>query len=165
VIRVSGWRVVAVSVLGVAVLLAASVFAISAIETPVEAYSSIAAADSAGAFNRWLPRFLPAHGVHLREAHNLDTEEVWVSFTSPIAELRAFVALLDVLPYDQARQTADGRPWRVRGDWPPELGKSFWHTPRSTELLSYHRDRAHAFCYAVEWATGRTWGWSCERVG
>jgi hypothetical protein len=163
--RRSATPAAALSIFGVALLLAALAFAMSVIETPVETYSSISAADSAGAFNRWLPRVLPAHGLHLREAHSLDAEEMWVAFTSPISELRAFVAPLDVLPYAQARQTASHRPWRVRGDWPPELSESFWHTPRSTELLSYHRDRAHAFCFAVEWSTGRTWGWSCKRVG
>jgi hypothetical protein len=57
------------------------------------------------------------------------------------------------------------RPWRVGGDWPPELSPMFWHTARATQLLSYHRDPATGWCLGVEWETGRAWGWTCERVG
>lgn len=44
-------------------------------------YEDHAAAAAAGAMTRgWLPSFLPASATTIREAHNLDTNEVWATF-------------------------------------------------------------------------------------
>jgi hypothetical protein len=165
-LRVTGWRAAVAGLVGVILVLLGLGAAMSILETPVEEYSSFAEAREAGAVERgWLPSFLPPHATHLREAHNIDTNERWIAFTAPPQELRIMVARFSILPYRNARATAVDRSWRVGGDWPPELSKTFWHTPRSTDLLSYHLSEEADYCVAIEWRTGRAWVWSCHRAG
>jgi hypothetical protein len=153
-------------VVGVAVvLLVVAERACTVYETPVEEYSTLAEARAAGTIARgWIPDFLPPNATHLREVHEIDSIERWLAFTAPIPELRTMASRLAPLSYEDARRTAVHRSWVVGGDWPPELSKRFWHTPRSTSLLSYHISRAEQYCVAIEWRTGRAWGWSCPRA-
>jgi hypothetical protein len=161
---VRGWKAAVVGALGVLVIVSAIGITMSVIETPVAEYPSVADARAAGAFKSgWLPTFLPPGATHVREAHSLDTNERWIAFTAPVPELRALTERFAPLAYGDARHASGDHPWRVGGDWPPELSKTFWHTPRSTHLLSYHHSKEAGYCLAVEWQTGRTWGWSCHR--
>jgi len=157
------WEAAAVGVLAVVLIVAER--ACTVYETPVEEYSSLAEARAAGAIERgWIPDFLPPNATHLREVHEIDSIERWLAFMAPLPELRAMASKLAPLSYEDARRTAVGRSWVVGGDWPPELSKRFWHTPRSTSLLSYHVNKAERYCIAIEWRTGRAWGWSCPRA-
>ena len=159
---VKRWQAVGLGV--AAVLLVVAARACTVYETPVEEYPSLAEARAAGAIDRgWIPDFLPPNATHLREVHRIDSNERWLAFTAPLPELRAMASQLAPLSYESARRTAN-RSWVVGGDWPPELSKRFWHTPRSTSLLSYHISKAERYCVAIEWRTGRGWGWSCARA-
>lgn len=162
--RIHGWHAAFAGTVGVLILLIAMGTAITIIETPIDEYSSIAEARAAGAFERgWLPDFLPPGAIHLREVHDIDTNERWLAFTAPLPELHTLTLRLSPLSYEDARRTAVDRPWRVASDWPPELSATIWHTPRSTDLLSYHFSSEAGYCLAIEWRTGRAWGWSCRR--
>lgn len=45
-------------------------------------YDDLAAASEAGAVaHGWVPSFLPASATAIRETHNLDTNEVWMTFS------------------------------------------------------------------------------------
>jgi hypothetical protein len=157
------WKAVVVGV--AAILLVVSARACTVYETPVEEYSSLAEARAAGAIDRgWIPDFLPANATHLREVHRIDSNNRWLAFMAPLPELRAMASQLAPLSYENARRTAVNRSWVVGGDWPPELSKWFWHTPRSTSLLSYHISKDEGYCVAIEWRTRRAWGWSCARA-
>ena len=157
------WQAAAIGVAAVVFVVAGR--ALTIYETPVEEYSSLAEARAAGAIDRgWIPDFLPPSATHLRQVSDLDTNERWLAFMAPLPELRAMASRLAPLSYEDARRTAVDRSWVVGGDWPPELSKRFWHTPRSTSLLSYHISKAERYCVAIEWRTGRAWGWSCPRA-
>ena len=164
--RVYGWRATAAVTVGVLMLLVALGITFNIIETPVEEYASVAEARAAGAFQRgWLPDFLPPNATHLREVHDIDTNQRWLTFTAPLPELHTLTLRFTPLPYQAARRTAVDRPLRAGGAWPMELSKRFWHTPRSTRLLSYHFNKDDEYCLAIEWLTGRAWGWSCQPGG
>ena len=46
-------------------------------------YDDLAAARAAGAVaSGWIPSFLPSSATAIRETHNLDTNEVWVTFSA-----------------------------------------------------------------------------------
>jgi hypothetical protein len=135
-------------------------------ETPVTEYSSLAEARAAGALDRgWIPPSLPASATNLREVHDIDTNERWIAFTAPLPELRAMILQLAPLSYEAARKTVVDRPWNARQGWPPELSGPFWHRPRSTDLLSYYVSKEERYCFAIEWQTGRAWGWDCPHAG
>jgi hypothetical protein len=164
--QITGWRAVAVLLGAVVILVAVLSITMTVIEQPVSefaAYTDILAADSVE--QAWLPPFLPRDAVAIREVHDLDTDERWIAFKAPPSTLRTTVRDWVPLSWPSARASVQDRPWRVGGDWPPELSRRFWHTARSTRLLSYHRDAATGWCIAVEWGSGRAWGWTCERVG
>ena len=55
---------------------------------PESHYPTFAAAVADGAVARgWVPDMLPADATDIREMHDLDTEEVWIRFTSGAAAL------------------------------------------------------------------------------
>ena len=135
-------------------------------ERPVAEYATRAEADAAGAFTRgWLPAFLPASARALREVHDLDTNERWLRFDADSAELAALVTRLAPLTLADARRTLARRPAAAGADWPPEFAARPLATPRATTFLGLYRDDAAAYCLAIEWRTGRAWGWSCARAG
>jgi len=146
-----------------AVLMVVCGIAVTNSETPVTEYSSLAEARALD--KGWIPSGLPASATKLREVHDIDSNESWIAFTAPLPELRAMTRQLTPLSYEDARRTAINRPWNARRGWPPELSGPFWHKPRSTELLSYHVNKAARYCLAIEWRTGRAWGWDCPRAG
>jgi hypothetical protein len=165
-LRITGWRAVAFILAGVAIVLVGIALTMCVVELPVEEYSTLGEARAEGALARgWLPSFLPASARSIREVHSLDNEARWLSFSAAPAELRAFAATLNILPYRDAVANAGDRPWRVRGDWPPELSAGNLATPRSTSLLGYFRSSTDDYCFAIEWSTGRVWGWSCPLAG
>jgi len=163
--QITGWRAIVILLGGITVVVAALAIAMYAIELPITNYPSYAAVASDSVGQSWLPPFLPRDAVEIREVHDLDTEERWIAFRVAPGTLHAIVSNWSPLPWPTARRSVQDRPWRVGGDWPPELSTTFWHTARDTHLLSYHRDAASGWCLAVEWPTGRAWGWTCERVG
>ena len=135
-------------------------------ERPVADYATRAQAAAAGAFARgWLPPFLPPSARAIRDVHDLDTNERWLRFEADSAELATLAAHLTPLAWGVARRSAARRPRTAGMDWPPELAEQQLVTARSTRLLGYYRDPAAAYCLAIEWRTGRAWGWSCASAG
>ena len=134
-------------------------------ERPVATYATRAEAEAAGAFARgWLPAFLPPSTRAIRDVHDLDTDERWLRFEADSAELATLAARLAPLAWGVARRSAARRPLAAGMDWPPEFAERQLVTARSTRLLGYYRD-ATEYCLAIEWRTGRAWGWSCARAG
>ena len=129
----------------------------------VERYATRAEAAEAGAFRRgWLPEFLPASMVEVHEVHELDTNRRWLSFRADTAELRALSAGLEPLSLADARRWASDRPRAVKSGWPPELDKGMLATPRGERQLGLFRKPSENYCLAVEWRTGRAFGWACS---
>jgi hypothetical protein len=130
-------------------------------DASVSEYPTRAAADADGAFARgWLPATLPPGSTEIQEAHDMDTNERWLSFRAPVPELRALATSLTPLSYGSVRAVGPRAPRWTGIAWPQELNSGFQHTPR--EGVSYFRDTNDAYCYAVEWESGRAWGWSCR---
>ena len=134
-------------------------------EQPAADYATRAEAEAAGAFARgWLPPFLPPSARAIREIHDLDTNERWLRFEADSAELAAVAADLAPLALTAARRSAARRP-TAGMEWPPELAERQFATARSSDLLGFFRTDTAAYCLAIEWRTGRAWGWSCARAG
>ena len=125
-------------------------------------YADRVAAEAAGVFARgWLPETIPPGAQDLREVHDLDSNERWVYFRAPEAELRQLVSTLAVSSYDAVAVSPSQPPAWTGLDWPSELKRGFWHTRRDYSLLGLFRDQPGGYCYAIEWRTGRSWGWAC----
>lgn len=164
--QITGWRAVAVLLGGAIMLVAVVSITMTVLEQPVAEYATYTDIPTADSVEQsWLPPFLPHNAVAIHEVHDLDADERWIAFKASPNTLRTVVRDWASFPWASARASVQDRPWRVGGDWPPELSRWFWHTARSTQLLSYHRDAATGWCVAVEWETGRAWGWTCKRVG
>jgi hypothetical protein len=73
-------------------------------ETVESAYPDHAAAAAAGALGegRWIPALLPRSATDIREAHDLDTNEVRLRFRFAAADLAAMVAACSPVPPDEA---------------------------------------------------------------
>ncbi len=69
-------------------------------ETVENAYADYAAAIAADAVGegRWIPALLPRSATEIAEAHNLDTNEVWLRFRFAAADLASVVAACSPLP-------------------------------------------------------------------
>jgi hypothetical protein len=144
----------------VIVIVGSITFALRVVELPVSEYDDLADAQADGALERgWLPAFLPPNTRNIREAHNVDTNARWLEFSAPVRELRILAAHLETIPVERARRSANPRPTRAGRDWPPELQETPAASPRST--LGFYRASKDAYCLAVDWTTGRAWGWSC----
>jgi len=163
--RIASWRVAALIIVGailVGLAIGVAIVARDVIELPVEHYATFAEAEADGAIEQgWLPAYLPRSASGIREVHDLDTNARWVAFRAAPVDLTRMVEDFEPLSYAEARRTAVRRPWRVGGDWPPELSEPTLATPRQTELLGLYRHGTEAYCLAIEWQTGRAWGWSC----
>ena len=140
--------------------MASITFALRVVQIPVAEYDNLAEAQADGAMERgWLPAFLPPHTTAIHEAHNVDTNARWLEFTAPVRELRILATHLDQISWQDARRTALPRPARAGSGWPPELDDPMIATPRST--MGFYRATQRGYCLAVDWTTGRAWGWSC----
>jgi hypothetical protein len=160
--RIPASRVAALVILGVILAGLAVGVATYVIELPVETYATFVEAETAGAIERgWVPAVLPRSATGIRAVQNLDTNARWLAFRAPPEDLRSMVHAFGPLSHAEARRTAVGRPWRVGGDWPPELSEPIVATPRNADGLGYYRHDTEAYCWAIEWPTGRAWGWSC----
>jgi hypothetical protein len=164
-IRVTEWRAAAFIVLASGAVVLTLAYALLIIETPVTYYATYADAAAAGEMaRRWIPSWLPTGAHDIREAHDIDTNERWLSLRAPVAELRSLADRLERLAFQDARRTAFVRSWRAGRGWPSELSERLWVTPRGPKFMGYFRSRDDAYCLAIEWQTGRAWGWSC-RIG
>jgi hypothetical protein len=87
------------------------------LETVENAYASFGDALRAGAVGegKWIPELVPPSATDIREAHNLDTNEIWVTFHFSSAEL-------SLITRQCTRATAEivSRPRRRPGRWWPE---------------------------------------------
>jgi hypothetical protein len=153
--------IAATGIATVALLMAGS-RAIARHEQPVASYRDLTAARADGAFARgWLPELLPRSARQLREVHDLDTNARWLAFRADSADLADVTATLAPLTLAQARSSAERRPSHAWLDAPPELGGFNLATARGAQQLGLYFAPAAAYCLAVEWRTGRAWGWSC----
>jgi len=60
----------------------------------------------------WLPAILPESASNIREAHHLETNQVWLSFEFPPEAMEAFASACTPLSYDQVEL--------------PEMSPSWW---------------------------------------
>lgn len=59
------------------------------------------AAQSGAIESGWLPAFLPESASNIRESHDPETNQVWVSFEFPQEEIESFAAFCTSVSYDQ----------------------------------------------------------------
>lgn len=123
-------------------------------ETMAGTYATHADAMRDGAGPRgWLPAYLPATAVEIREVHNLDTNQQWLRFRVPASDARRMVVGMEPVPHPGARNIAP-RPPRWRGSW--------MQTPDSVRLYRDTSPGPGARCLAVDGADPATvYAWSC----
>jgi hypothetical protein len=104
------------------------------IEVVESIYPDYEAAVSAGAIDRgWIPEFIPPSAKEIKETHNLDTNEVWVSFVWGSGEW---------LSVEEDCRTVEGErielPRKSGGGWwPPALVEASNPPPRKSEYAYY----------------------------
>ncbi len=97
-------------------LLAGGVLACS-LEDVESRYETFAQAEADGAVQRgWVPDFVPESSFQLRERHNLDTNEIWLSFKFVSSELGFLRSVCPATPEPQW-------PRRPPGWWPASLSE------------------------------------------
>ena len=140
-------------------------------ELQVAEYPTLAAARTDGAIARgWIPAWMPDSARRLREVHDLDTNERWLALTvSPeywwdVLRI-AWPMGLRPVPEDSAASYMTRPPRALREVWPKELSDP----PRSRSwewrFVTLFRMPDERYCLAIDWKTGRGWGWSCEAAG
>jgi hypothetical protein len=76
---------------------------LSCFDRKVSFYPTQAAALADGAIDRgWVPGTLPISASGIHEEHDLDTNEVWMRFTVPLADAQQFVSPLRLLSWGEA---------------------------------------------------------------
>ena len=97
-------------------------------------YRTIAEAQADGAFERgWLPRVLPSTVTDIREIHDLDTNEVWGSFSIAGVDKSTLANMTSSCRADTSpiRTEAPGASW-----WPTYLSGSLDRVRISEEGVS-----------------------------
>jgi hypothetical protein len=126
-------------------------------DTVTNAYATKGEAERAGAVERgWVPRGLPASTRELREAHSIDTGQVWGLFSFAPEDGDALRALID------AEISASGlRPEiPARIEWWPVLLRSTLDAERIKSAgLQAYRGKDAALVVIVNWKQGRAYYW------
>ncbi len=125
----------------------------------VGVYANVDEARREGAIAKgWVPDGLPPGATDIREAHDLDTNQRWGTFTFPAVEAPAMRALLDAAEIERGPVTCDA-PGRFES-WPPLLT-----TPVDVEQVRalgfhLHRGRDGALVWAIHWPQGKAYYWT-----
>ena len=140
-------------------------------EVRVEAYPTLAAARAAGAIERgWIPTWLPGSARNLREAHDLDTNARWLHLEANpedwfgVLEAQWRERLLPIAQ-DSVAAYVTAPPRALAALWPQQLTEAPVHRPREWRFVELYRLDEERYCLAIDWRTGRGWGWSCEAAG
>lgn len=132
----------------------------------VARYATRTDAEADGAFRRGaLPDFLPASARALLAVHDAASSARWLRFEADSTELAALTVDLAPVTPDDARRSLRPPPRHAGNDWPPELTGAEVATGREARRLGLFRADIDGWCLAVEWRSGRTWGWSCKAPG
>jgi hypothetical protein len=107
-----------------ACLLAALLLGSAGCEGQMESrYSSYEQAVKAGAVEAgWLPAVIPAEATNLREAHDPNTQQVWVSFDIPLELAESFHQVCTPISFDEVQLPAAGPRW-----WDEQSLKDPWN--------------------------------------
>jgi hypothetical protein len=100
-------------------------------------YATYAAAKEDGAILRgWLPDFVPTSATDIRESHNLDSNEHWLTFRFDSNDRAEIVAGLETsnpnFPRDNSTQR---RSW-----WPDDLRREYTSTDSRYEFYTYRHE-------------------------
>lgn len=107
------------------------------LETIETAYQNFEAAAKAKAIGngRWIPDFLPPSAADIREVHNLDSNEVWLSFRSSSADLPTVAS--------SCKKVAEREvvyPRKSPGSWWPQmLTKGHANSPQTNNTYDYYQ--------------------------
>jgi hypothetical protein len=87
------------------------------VESPETTYANLDAAKKANAVGpgKWIPEFLPTLARNIREKHNLDTNEVWLSFHAETAGLASIPRVCKEVPEESILL-----PRSSPGNWWPQ---------------------------------------------
>jgi hypothetical protein len=86
-------------------------------------YTTYDQAVQGGAIERgWLPEVMPATASNIREAHDADTNQVWVSFDFPQEAVESLSSLCSPVSFDQVTLPASGPRW-----WDTQALKDPWN--------------------------------------
>ena len=139
--------------------------ALDTLDTLVSEYASYTDAIRDGAIARgWLPPFIPTTATVIREVHNIDTNEQWLSFSLPSQEVHTLSTMLTTISLDEARTSLYRVDSKV-GDWPPELStKKPGRQPKSEHLTTL-RTVDGVYGVAIDKRKNRIYVWSTTSAG
>lgn len=117
-------------------------------------YATYEEAKADGAMRRgWIPAFVPASATDLKESHNLDTNESWLTFRFAEADREGLAEALT--PADAGEvQFPRGKPTRQRDWWPLTLS-----APSSSARDTYDLYRCESGFAAIEKSAPVAWVW------
>ena len=123
------------------------------------AYADRAQVEADGAFTKgWAPDFLPDSATNIRESHNLDTNECWLTFTfEKDAEhsMKTVLASTDLQNVKFPRASSSRRrPW-----WPQNLLAPSPNLERQFTFYTYVNGCGNRWFVAVECEAPKVWCW------
>jgi|WetSurMetagenome_2_1015567.scaffolds.fasta_scaffold205698_2 hypothetical protein len=127
-------------------------------ETVDAVYPDFAAAVRADAVGdtKWIPAFLPSSATHIRDVHNLDTNEQWLSFAFNTPDRSALThACKPVRTNDIAFPRKSPGTW-----WPKGLTRSGQGREPVEKIYDYYSCNGHsAMALARERSEAYYWTW------
>lgn len=123
------------------------------------AYATFAEAEADGLVGKgWIPRFVPktASDVHL--SYNLDTNEIWLRFSAPAADIEALERSLRPLASGDVSFPRERRS-RLRRWWPAALIERDEGARDRFRFFSFFDEDARRTIVAIDIAAGRVWCW------
>jgi hypothetical protein len=119
-------------------------------ETPESQYADSVEAGRDGAISRgWIPEWIPSGATNIREIHDIDTNQVWLVFDAPSAELVAIETHCERMSTPPERY-----PRRIRKWWPSTLSRREPSPPDEYLYL-----RCETGFIAIDLESGRAYYW------
>ena len=146
-------RTLVISLFASLALLVSACESMDSVETTYQDFESLTKAGAIGE-GKWIPRFLPSSATKIREKHNLDTNEIWLTFHFNVSD--QFPAGSTCRPKTSNEITC---PRRSPGHWwpaalvqnsdhPPDGAFSFFHCEDGA-TLAINREKGEAFYWVL----------------
>ena len=148
--RIASSCLVALGVLSVAVISVLVYFYY--VHLPMGEFATYGEMERSGQYPGWNLDFMPRTATEIKEAHDSDSNEQWLTFKATPAEIHVFVRYM--------QRTAPLRPrivhWRVYW-WPDALDPTT--APVDFGRFDFFVTSNGEYSYAVDSASGTVFGW------
>jgi hypothetical protein len=143
--------------LGFFVVMLAFAIGLSTFEVSSQYFDSRSDALSSGAIGegKWLPSFIPRSATAIREAHDVDSNEVWFSFD--------YKEDFDPLKHSCVSVGRESMKMRAPKKWDrfPQFVKSARHEVLEARMKLFAcRGESYQFFLSINTTDGRAFGWS-----